>query len=435
MPSVYARRAGMPLVLGEAEVITMSEGKRTKLSDALDSDQQRVVDAVKSGRNVFFTGPAGTGKSYVISRIAGSDPSIALTALTGIAAVNIGGKTLHSWGGIGLAQGTKESIYDEMAGGSKLNWKRCRVLVVDEVSMMSDDLLEKVDYVARRCRDVAAPFGGIQVVFIGDFYQLPPVSKEAEAKYCFESPLWEKLNFVHILLKTNHRQVDPVLVDGLAKMRLGKLDPEFMRLVSTPKVYDGPIQPTKLFPINATVDKINESELQKLMKDSTSVTFVAKEREYTRGALKNVRGETKLVLAVGAQVVHLTNLPPLYNGTRGVVTGFNDGLPLVQFVGLTVPVAVPVFAFEYRERNRLLASRTCIPLRLAWACTVHKSQGMTIPLLEVDCKGVFAASQAYVAVSRAKDLEGLYVKNLNQGCCWVDPRVDAFYAGFEENSQ
>lgn len=386
-----------------------------------------------SGRNVFFSGPAGSGKSHTIAAIAGSDPSVVLTALTGIAAVNIGGKTLHSWAGIGLAQGTREEVYDGMSVGSRLNWKRCRVLVIDEVSMMSDALFEKIDYVARRCRDAMdEPFGGLQVCLVGDFYQLAPVSKDAEAKYCFESPLWQRMKFVQLMLKTNHRQTDPVLRDGLAKLRVGVLEPEFLQLISAPKVYDGPIQPTKLFPTNALVDKINEAELQALMKDGTAVTFEAKEKEYTRDALKNVRGEKTLVLAVGAQVVHLVNLPPLYNGSRGVVTGFDDGLPVVQFIGLPNPVVVPLCPFEYRERNRLMATRTCIPLRLAWASTVHRSQGMTIPMLEVDCKGIFCASQAYVAVSRARDLEGLYVKNLDPGRVWIDPRVEAFYAGFEE---
>lgn len=409
---------------------------RVMTSGELDPDQLRVIEAVNTGRNVFFTGPAGSGKSHVIKTIAGTDPSVVLTALTGIAAVNIGGKTIHSFAGVGLAQGTKEEILKNAFFAGRERWKRARVLVVDEVSMMSDDLFEKLDFVARGCRKCPnRPFGGLQVVFVGDFFQLSPVSKNAEAKYCFESSLWKEMNFVQILLRTNHRQTDPVLVEGLAKMRVGVLDPEFLSRISTPKTYEGLIKPTKLFPTNAEVDRINDTELKKLMKDEKAVTFTATEKEYQRDALKNVRGEKTLVLAVGAQVVHLTNLPPLFNGSRGVVTGFNDGLPVVQFVGLPNPVVVPKFMFDHRERNRVLATRTCIPLRLAWACTVHKSQGMTISLLEVDCKGVFAASQAYVAVSRARDLEGLYVKNLDQGRCWVDPRVEAFYAQFEEEEK
>lgn len=409
--------------------------KRQKLSgDTLDPDQRRVVEAVKSGSNVFFTGPAGSGKSHTIATIAGTDPNVALTALTGIAAVNIGGKTIHSFAGVGLAHGTKEELMIAARSNKYMTnrWRTCRLLVIDEVSMMSDSLLEKIDWVARGCRGkMDKPFGGLQVVLVGDFLQLGAVNKDGDVKYCFQSPVWKELDLVQILLKTNHRQVDPVLRDGLAKLRVGVLDPEFDRLVSEPKVYDGPIRPTMLLPTNDEVDLINKREMSKL---EDHRTYESKDYEYVRDTLKNIRGDKTLVLAVGAQVVHLTNIQPLCNGSRGVVTGFDEGLPIVQFVGLPKPVVVPLFTFEWRDRNKLLCTRLCLPLRVAFALTIHRAQGQTIDLLEVDCDRIFLPSQTYVAVSRARNLEGLYVKNLNPGKVWVDQRVEAFYAEFEEST-
>lgn len=395
----------------------------------LDAEQQKVVDAVKSGKNVFFTGPAGTGKSHVIRHIAGNNPSVVLTALTGIAAANIDGKTLHSFAGIGLARESKEELR-RMAMKSVMTterWKRCKTLVVDEVSMMSASLLEKVDYVARGCRNMFdVPFGGIQVVFVGDFKQLPPVSKDEEAEFCFDSPVWTQLKFVSVMLKTNYRQTDPILVKGLAAMRDGVLHDDFLDAISKPKERDGRIKPTKLVSTNRAADQINRDELEAL--DGEKVTIHAEEREFERGVLDNLRGEKELTLAVGAQVMYLTNNSNgLVNGSRGVVTAFRDGLPMVLFHGFEQPIVVEMHCFEHKHRNRLLGYRKCLPLRLAWALTIHKSQSLTIDLLDVDCDRTFVASQAYVAVSRARTVEGLYVKNLHAGCVWVDERVNAFY--------
>ncbi len=410
------------------------DDKRARVDeDDLDPDQRRVVDAVRSGRNVFFTGPAGTGKSHTIKKIAGTDPSVGLTALTGVAALNIGGKTIHSFAGVGYAQESAEELVAKMSGIPRERIKRCRLLVVDEVSMKSAELLEKLDYVFRHVRKILnKPFGGVQLVFVGDFYQICPVSTDADVKYCFESPLWAEMNFVHILLKINHRQVDPVLVRGLALMRVGVLDEEFRKAITEPKVREGPIKPTKLVGTNAEVDRINARELAALTGEK--IVFESKDHEYVRNTLQHLRGDKKLTLAVGAQVIHLWNNGSLVNGSRGVVTEFSEGIPIVQFMGISSPLPVPLHTFESREQGRLLCSRTCIPLRLAFCITIHKSQSQTIDLIDVDCKGMFTASQAYVAVSRARTMEGLFVKNLDPGCVWVDPRVEAFYRGFTEDS-
>lgn len=397
------------------------------MQDDLDSDQLRVLDAVKSGRNVFFTGPAGTGKSHVIAAIAGTDPRVCLTALTGVAAININGRTLHSFMGVGLAQANVETLVESMNGGAVMRVKRARVLIVDEVSMLSDTLFEKLEAVARMVRGNERPFGGIQIVFVGDFFQIPPVSKNEACGYCFESSLWNEMNFECVLLKVNHRQVEPILVHGLAAMRLGVLDEDFRTAVCTPKDRSGPIKPTKLVGTNLVADKINRDELAAL--PGPKIVFTSKEAEYERGAMEHVKGEKTLTLCVGVQVVHLYNddANGLCNGSRGVVTGFKDDLPEVLFLGKTEPITIRIYKFDVVRDGRTLAYRQCIPLRLAFAITIHRSQSLTIDLLEVDCIGMFTASQAYVALSRARTMAGLFVKNLDQGQVWVDPRVVAFY--------
>jgi ATP-dependent DNA helicase PIF1 len=300
---------------------------------------------------------------------------------------------------------------------------------------MSASLLEKIDWVARGCRNhMEEPFGGVQVVFVGDFKQLPPVCKEESEDFCFDSPVWKELNFVYAMLKRNYRQIDPVLVKGLDAMRNGILLDDFLSVVSQPKIRDGPIRPTQLVSTNQAADQINSRELEAL--ETEKMTYKALEKEFERGALQSVQGEKELKLAIGAQVMCVVNKSPLVNGSRGVVTGFRekDAHPIVLFYNLKEPIVVEPHLFEYKIRNQVVAYRKCVPLKLAWAITIHKSQSLTIDLLDVDCNRIFAASQAYVAVSRARSVEGLYVKNLCASKVWTDPRVEEFYRRMENAS-
>jgi len=406
----------------------------------LNERQQMVMDAVRRGQSVFYTGCAGTGKSYLLKALVAVLPKKTtwVTAMTGIAALNIGGRTIHSQAGIGLARKSAAALVKDMKSQKRLAWRQCTHLIIDEVSMLSRELFEKLDEIGRTIRGGTRPFGGIQLVLAGDFFQLPPVSQETEGpstEFCFQSPLWASAVPVQIELTHVFRQTDLEFVALLQEVRKGHLSAgavEQLTSLGRPLPASDGVLATRLSPMNAQVDLINEQKLgeiqgQVYLYEAEDYT---KDVEYTILLERNCLAPNRLYLKEGAQVMLLKNLGDNkhVNGSRGVVIGFHadSKMPRVRFLsGSILEMEPAVWEYETRE-GELLATRTQLPLRLAWAVTVHKSQGLTIDRMEVDLEGTFADGQAYVALSRARSMDGLRVLNFHPSQVRTHPLVSAF---------
>jgi ATP-dependent DNA helicase PIF1 len=408
-----------------------------------------------------MTGCGGTGKSYVLKQLEtrlgqtlearlGKKPVIHITALTGCAALLLGpeASTLHSWSGIGLG---KEDVSDlvwkiQRNGRAKRNWKACDLLVVDEISMLTVELLEKLDDIGKRMRRSDKPFGGIQLLLVGDFCQLPPVK---QLHFAFESERWSTIVPQVIELTVIQRQKDPLFQKILTEARTGRLSAVSEALLKERKGLDWRslrIRPTLLFPRNAEVDMINEANLKALK--GPLKTFEAgisyadlkvaartntKTEDFKRavtGLDRDAMYKDKLLLAEEAQVMLITNLDigsGLVNGSRGVVIGFDpkDGAPIVEFLNGS---RLPISPHKWEIDGYPGVFRTQFPLRLAWACTIHKAQGATLDSALIDIgPNTFEYGQAYVALSRVRSLEGLYIHDFTPSAFSLHPKVAAFY--------
>lgn len=429
----------------------------------LHPEQERAFELVKAGKNVFLTGPAGAGKSYLLRTItewaAVNDKTLALTALTGCAAILLGSqaKTLHSWAAVGLGKEPVATIVANIQKNffNKRRWFKTNILVIDEISMMTPEFFEKLDQVARLVRRRSKPFGGLQLVLCGDFYQLPPVSRgvsgEMPGRFAFESPLWSTCGLQTVLLKQIERQKDPVFQALLNECRIGEISPASVTALQARIGLNWKkqvIKPTLLFSKNADVDNINEKNLQALKKplrtftartmtgpkteEGASLDLPSKEQVAHLANRLDIDSSycPTLELCEGCQVMLLTNLDVeagLVNGSRGVITEFTpEGLPVVQFKrGL--PTTIEHQSWVSPDHSGI--SRRQIPLRVAYAITIHKSQGATLDCALVDIgDSTFEYGQAYVALSRVRDLESLFVYALDPTKIIAHPAVKAFYA-------
>lgn len=417
-------------------------------------------------QNVFITGPGGAGKSALIRNIWSHatiyGKKIQVCALTGCAAVLLQckAKTIHSFAGIGLGNGDPEVIVQKIIKShyKKRAWKDVEILVIDEVSMLSKRLFELLDLIGKTVRKNNRPFGGIQLIFSGDFYQLPPISDSREPpEFCFESERWRDTFSPegHVQLIKIFRQSDEIYANILNQIREGKMKRSSIRILEacigrTPPT-DTHIVPTKLFPIRSKADQINASEMSKLttqvveytVKVVTNVPMTAEEREerakfsrddvdkelaYLQSTLLN---NDTLQLKVGAQVMCTVNLEcstggALCNGSQGIITGMSSsGAPIVRYKnGVEMTMEYHVWASE-KIPGIGVAS---VPLILAWALTIHKSQGATMDMAEIDVgSSVFECGQTYVALSRVKSLEGLYLKSLDISKIKINRKVHEFY--------
>jgi ATP-dependent DNA helicase PIF1 len=424
----------------------------------LNSDQQAALEAVKRRENIFLSGPAGSGKSTLVSAIVAWASKEGLvcdvTAMTGCAALLLGSKakTLHSWAGIGLGRGTAEALATDILKSpfAKKRWKRVDILIVDEISMMPPDLFEKLSQVGKRVRGGSLPWGGVQLILCGDFYQLPPVSKEFSAnRFAFESPVWAAAKLTPVLLSRIERQTDQTFQTLLNEARVGKLSENSIAILKSRQGLNWRqqmIRPTLLFSKNADVDTINTANLAALEKPVHTFdakTIVEKPEgdahtEIPTGDLlerlvQRMDADSSYVphleLCEGCQVMLTYNMSMekgLVNGSRGVVVGFRpDGIPVVQFLHGD-PVGIE--AIEWVSNDSPALKRLQIPLRVAYAVTIHKSQGATLDCALVDIgSSTFECGQAYVALSRVRDLESLYVWNFQPARVKADPKVEAFY--------
>lgn len=442
----------------------------------LGRDQTRALDAFLSKRNIFITGVAGTGKSYLLRRLIQEAKQgsvlkgtpqeeteiktvddVFVTASTGIAAVGIGGTTLHSFAGCGLLDNSLEWHSTHMRADARARWCRTRVLVVDEVSMLPADLWEKLDKIVRVVRNrVFEVFGGIQLVLVGDFLQLEPV----KGKMAFRSKIWPQLAQEVIILREVFRQRDAKTVRVLGELRLGEVSEECRALMaecharappkgcgpSLPKRQRGPVTSsvnTRLVPTNKEAQAYNEAKLAALAGRNRVFKGIARVQGGTKRdrdmLVKNCLAPERLELKVGAPVCLLKNLDlspntdqALCNGSQGIVIGFDDGgpdddekkkkvtsqqsvpkkktkptsFPVVQFVNGRTQTILPA-KWEVASGHNILATFVQVPLVLAWAMTIHKSQGMTLQRATLSLGRVFAQGQAYVALSRVQDFRNL----------------------------
>ncbi|OJJ37395.1 hypothetical protein ASPWEDRAFT_107811 [Aspergillus wentii DTO 134E9] len=480
----------------------------TKIASIFLSDEQRaVLDAVvDKGKSIFFTGSAGTGKSVLMREIIKKlrdkyrkEPDrVAVTASTGLAACNIEGVTLHSFAGIGLGKEPVPELVKKIKKNQKARnrWLRTKVLVVDEVSMVDGDLFDKLEEIARRIRNNGRPFGGIQLVVTGDFFQLPPVPDggNREAKFAFSAATWNTSIQHTILLTHVFRQRDPEFADMLNEMRLGKLTPrtiDAFRKLSRPLDFHDSLEATELFPTRQEVESANGARMGRLSGEMMTFNAVdsgtIQEPQYREKLLANCMAPPTIHLKKGAQVMLIKNMEDtLVNGSIGRVVAFMDestfdyyrenendfsgqgntsddenaiharkklkGLankdgavgasrkwPLVCFMqpdGTERHLLCQPETWKIELPNgEVQAQRQQVPLILAWALSIHKAQGQTLQRVKVDLGRVFEKGQAYVALSRATSQAGLQVTRFEARKVMVHPKVTEFYSKLVSISQ
>ena len=447
--------------------------------ELLNAGQEAAYDAIEQGKSIFLTGSGGTGKSFLLNLLYTLLPKqtgrrVALTALTGCASLLLHpkAKTIHSWAGIGLGSDPVELLVPKVKKSNKARarWMGTDLLVIDEISMMTPELFEKLDKVGRKIRrNESTPFGGMQIVLVGDFYQIPPVVRNSETTFfVFESPLWKDMRLTMFELTEIVRQKDSAFQAVLNEARRGQLTKPSLRILAKRMGLDyksEKIQPTMLFTRRAQVDTINMKYLKELTTERRSFKAttvfdpvlgnkgMTDKDPYIQEAIQkldmNSAYTPELTLAIGAQVMLVTNLKPnlgLMNGSRGVVIGFEAAKSLDEKEkdGLSTnavdpSLLLPVVEFRNGKKEQITTmtwevpdmpavKRQQIPLKLAYAITIHKSQGATLDcaLIDVGSK-TFEYGQAYVALSRVKDLESLYIHDLDPQAFRAHPKVKEFY--------
>lgn len=412
--------------------------------EQVTEEQNRILDAVLRGKNIFFTGSAGTGKSFLLRKIiAALPPDVTIaTASTGVAACHIGGITLHQFAGIGLGTANSERCF-EMASrnSSAALWRKTKHLIIDEISMVDGDYFDKIEAVARHIRKNERPFGGIQLILCGDFFQLPPVSKkDKKAKFCFQSNAWTKCIHFNYELQTVYRQKDPEFIKILNNIRIGRVTDDIaktLKATAKQKIENNGILATRLCSHVNEVEEINEFQLNELKGESK--TYIAQDSDQSMTKILNqqLTVPDKLILKIGAQVMLLKNINVsngLVNGARGVVIKFADNVPIVQFKS-GIQYHAKLEKWNLRTNIGTIVYRKQIPLKLAWAFSIHKSQGLTLDCVEMCLARVFDAGQSYVALSRAQSLQSLRVLEFNNQQVWAHSDVLMFYKKFRRNLQ
>ncbi|MFZ9180847.1 MAG: DEAD/DEAH box helicase [Rickettsiales bacterium] len=414
----------------------------------LSTQQQKIVESYLNGDNIFISGGAGTGKSYLLNYLKRnfSHLGLEITASTGIASINIGGSTIHSFAGIGLANHPIEQILANLKQPkfSKIRKRiiKTRTLAIDEISMISPELLEILDIVFKEIRQNKNVFGGLQVLFFGDFLQLPPVNKfNDEIIYCFNSKIWEELNLKNYILTKPFRQLEHDFIDILNNLRFGNLYPDDQKVLQSRVNIVDPnqvIKATILTTHNDRVERINSKFMQNISNKEFEFKADFSGDLYKIDFLKkNCLAYQHLKLKVGAQVMMIKNTyqkEGIINGSLGIIRDFSPkkNYPIVEFANnkiLTIgPEEWNLEKFDQDTKTiKIEASVSQIPLILAWAITIHKSQGLTLDKISCDLSNVFSPGQCYVALSRVKSLNGLFIESINFNKIIADKNAVNFY--------
>ncbi len=398
--------------------------------------QSEALAILTTGANALLTGEPGSGKTHTVNayiewlRARGIEPAI--TASTGIAATHVGGMTVHAWSGIGIKKSLSAQDLDAIVSKEHVARRigKTRVLIIDEVSMLSGEILSMVDRVMREVHGSERAFGGVQVVLVGDFFQLPPVAgRTEEASFAFQSDAFRALNALPLYLSEQYRNEDASLERVLKNIRNGVADQSDISLLMSREAQEGEIQDEipRLFTHNADVDRINDEKLTALSGKVVVHAMSATGAPVIIESLKRgcLSPET-LALKEGAVVMFTKNNPAgsYMNGTLGVVTGFEQGTqyPIVETRSGRVVTAVPA-EWAVEEGGKIRAKISQIPLRLAWAITVHKSQGQSLDAAAIDLSRAFEYGQGYVALSRLRSLSGLHLLGWHENALAVHPLV------------
>ncbi len=402
-------------------------------------NQDEAFEILKTGINVFITGSAGSGKTHLVNRYISylheNDVEVAVTASTGIAATHMGGVTIHSWSGLGIRDTLSEKDIDYLEGRQYL-WKRferVKVLIIDEVSMLHHFRLDLIDKILKNFRRSTKPFGGIQVVLVGDFFQLPPVSRMGEPKafFVFRSKAWEDSEFAICYLTTQYRQTDDNFLTVLNAIRSNDLDSDIGSFLEEryQKKVEMDIEPTRLYTHNIDVDKVNAESLDKIGGDVTTYEMASRgKQQYVDLIKKTCLAPTLLQLKVGARVMCVKNNyeAGFVNGTSGVVISCKQNEDPVIRTATGKILSIAKASWRIEDEGNVKAEIIQYPLRLAWAITVHKSQGMSLDAVEVDLSRSFEKGMGYVALSRVRTLAGLSLLGFNQMALQVNEEVLEF---------
>jgi ATP-dependent DNA helicase PIF1 len=399
--------------------------------------QENAIQSILNGDTIFLTGSPGTGKSFILQVIIPQllHKNVGITATTGCAAINVGGTTIHSF--FKLKPDTNVLKHIAKLTSTKCDtYKKIRdldILIIDEVSMLDSILCNTISNILKACKNTDKVFGGIQMIFVGDFFQLPPITNN----FCFLSSSWIELNPKIIELTELIRQTDDKLFQLiLAKLRFGKLTKQIYDiLIKNKEITFADIKPTRLYPNNVDVDKINQKEIKKLLvNEPKSNTFVAYFTKVANDSLKQKLNEYTIFLCVGSQVMITRNISienELVNGTRGVVVDINKSSCFVKTLNGLIH-EINYYPQEYKNNYVKNLTIMFMPIKLAYALTIHKSQGSTIDYLEIDLGSkIFEYGQGYTALSRGKKLENIKIISLHCDSFKVHPNVIKWY---QENS-
>ncbi|MGF7228901.1 MAG: ATP-dependent DNA helicase [Candidatus Saccharibacteria bacterium] len=389
-------------------------------------DQKLALDIMMRGESVFLTGPAGSGKTYVLNQFIKQARKeglvLAVTATTGLAATHLSGTTIHAWSGLGVRDELEQEFFDHMRKDRRKLIKETDVLIIDEVSMLHDYRLDMIDDVCRHIRKNSEPFGGLQVILCGDFFQLPPVNRAGSrgGGFVVRSRAWEALDPVICYLEEQHRQDDDTFLDILNALRAGDVRRRHAEALlervdaELPNHHDV----TELHTVNVDVDAINRQKLAALKGDEHQYTLnTFGPNNFVETLKRSCMAAEDLVLKKGALVMFLKNNPEKrwVNGTLGTVINFEKvtDYPIVELMDGR-KITVEPDTWELRDGDLKRASLAQIPLRLAWAITVHKSQGMTLDAAKIDLRRAFVEGMGYVALSRVRSLQTLTLVGINR---------------------
>lgn len=411
----------------------------------LSTEQQTALEILQSGDNVFLTGGAGSGKSFVVREFMKdlNPKEFPLLASTGAAAVLLGGRTFHSFFGIGIMEGGAQATYERASRDVRLLKRISQVegVIIDEISMIPGEALFVAEQLAQKARDSKLPWGGMRIIVVGDFGQLPPVTKNGQRRdWCFLTETWNKTGFLTTELCHNQRVSDSHFLDVLSEVRSGKMTPRVVEFLNDrTRQHDEDHPGTRLFPRREQSENYNQKKLSEIREDEVVIDSIyLGEDKFVQSLKKSAPVLEQLKLKIGCRVLFLKNDPQKrwVNGTRGIVTDIQpEFITVRKDFGdrLGREVKVEKFQFSMMDaEGQVKASAIQFPLILAYATTIHKSQGTTLDELWCDLGNLWEPGHAYVALSRLREPSGLNIVRWNTRSFMVDPEVEKFYQNLKK---